>query len=66
LSILEFLAYGVIIAIILGTIGVIIVLVQGAATEVEWRRLRAERNLKAVNKLRAAKGLCPLEKEDIL
>ena len=64
MSILDFFAWGVILFVILLTIGVIISLVQGAATEAEWRRLRAERNLEAVNRLRAAQGLCPLEEKD--
>jgi hypothetical protein len=64
LSILDFFAWGVILFVILLTVGVIILLVQGAATESEWRKLRAEKNLEAANRLRAKQGLCPLEKSD--
>jgi uncharacterized membrane protein affecting hemolysin expression len=66
LNVLDFFAYGAALAIILFVIGVVIALVQGAATEAERRQLREDANLEAVNRIRAKQGLCPLEKEDIL
>ena len=59
MSILDFLAWGFIISVIISVLIVIIVRVQAAATAAERRALSEQEGRDQVNRLRARKGLKP-------
>jgi len=59
LSILDFLAWGFIISVIVAILIVIIAILQAAATAAERRALSEQEGRDQVNRLRARKGLKP-------